>query len=78
MLNKLQFDFHYLDVVVGCHSWLFFSETRFKLVHCFQAASSVAVNYCPNDLWFVATLDVSKNRGTEKWMVYNGKPCSNG
>ena len=23
-------------------------------------------------------VDVSKNRGTPKWMVYNGKPYSNG
>ena len=24
---------------------------------------------------FVKNIGVSKNRGTPKWMVYNGKPC---
>ncbi len=32
----------------------------------------------PNALCTVWNMDVSENRGTPKWMVYNGKPYQNG
>ena len=43
-------------------------EKRWKGVRVFHSQNGI------DDLKFGQNMGVSKNRGTPKWMVYNGKP----
>ena len=46
----------------------------YKTSRCVQRLPQTKMDVQRNWTWFLSHLGVSKNRGTPKWMVYNGKP----